>query len=151
MSQTKSSKLIVGRSDVIDLPELGLYNLSAKIDTGAYTSAIHYHHAEVITREGNKVLHFTLLDPEHPDYNDKSFFFENFTRRTIKNSFGSVEERYIIRTTIRLFGRDYSSEFSLSDRGSLRFPILLGRKLLRKNFIVDVSKHNLSYDQKKKI
>ncbi len=142
-------KKIIGRSDVIDLPQLELFNLSAKIDTGANTSAIHYHHAEVISQGGKKTLHFTLLDPTHPEYNDRSFYFSKFDKREIKNSFGQSEVRFIIETEVTLFGKNYLTEFSLSNRGNLKFPILLGRKLLRKNFVVDVSKKNLSFKQNK--
>jgi hypothetical protein len=143
-------KFIIGRSDKIDLPDLHLFELDAKVDTGAYTSAIHYHHAEEVNRDGEVMLHFTLLDPTHPDYNDKSFYFKEFDRREIKNSFGESEERYIIKADIEIFGERFSTEFSLSDRGNLKFPILLGRKLLAKHFIVDVSRRDLSYRQKKK-
>lgn len=143
-------KQIIGRYDKIDLPDLHLFELDAKIDTGAYSSAIHYHHAEVIERDGKKVLHFTLLDPTHPDYNDKSFYFDKFEERNIKNSFGDSERRFVIKATITLFGKNYETDFSLSDRGSLKFPILLGRKLLQKGFVVDVAKSNLSYKLKNK-
>ncbi|UII23334.1 ATP-dependent zinc protease family protein [Fulvivirga ligni] len=143
-------KIVIGRNDKIDLPKLHLYDLDAKVDTGAFTSAIHYHMAEVIEKEGRRVLHFTLLDPSHPDYNGKSFYFENFEEREIKNSFGDSERRYIISTIIHIFGRDFETEFSLSNRGNLKFPILLGRKLLKKGFLVDVSYKNLSFNQKQK-
>ena len=146
----KKIKHIIGRSDLVDLPKMGLFQLAAKVDTGAFTSAIHYHHAEVILKEGKEVLHFTLLDPSHPEYNDKDFYFEEFTSREIKNSFGQSEERFIIETEIVLFGKVYITEFSLSDRGSLKFPILLGRKLLKKEFVVDVARTNLSYKLKNK-
>ncbi len=142
-------KTIIGRSDRIDLPDLHMFNLEAKIDTGAFTSAIHYHRAEVVSIDGKNVLHFTLLDPEHPEFNGKNFYLENYEMRHIKNSFGESEERYIIKTTIILFGKAYEAEFSLSNRGNLKFPILLGRKLLEKGFVVDVSRKNLSYKQKK--
>ena len=143
-------KEIIGRNEIVDLPVLELYGLRAKVDTGAYTSAIHYHHAEVVNWEGKKMLHFTLLDPSHPEYNDKSFYFEKYKTKIIKNSFGQSEERYIIKSVIRLFGKDIETEFSLSDRGSLKFPILLGRKLLNKHFIVDTSKKNLSLKKTEK-
>jgi hypothetical protein len=140
----KPNKSVIGRSDYIDLPAMGLFQLKAKVDTGAYTSAIHYHHAEVVEKDGKEVLHFTLLDPTHPEYNDKSFYFADFETREIKNSFGQSEERFIINAKIVILGKKYLTEFSLSNRGNLKFPILLGRKLLRKNFIVDVSKKNIS-------
>jgi len=142
------NKDVIGRTDKVDLPELDLFDLDAKIDTGAYTSAIHYHHAEIIDKDGEQVLHFTLLDPKHPNYNDKSFYFNSFKEKVIKNSFGDSEKRFIIATKLRLFDKEFATELSLSDRGALKFPILLGRKLLRKGFIVDVAKHNLSYDKK---
>ena len=146
----KKTKRTIGRYDTVDLPKMGLFQLAAKIDTGAFTSAIHYHHAEVIEKEGKKLLHFTLLDPTHPEYNDKDFYFEDFTTREIKNSFGQSEERFVIETELVLFGESYPTEFSLSDRGSLKFPILLGRKLLNKGFVVDVARTNLSFKLKTK-
>jgi len=147
----KKVKHTIGRFDTVDLPQMDLFGLSAKVDTGAFTCAIHFHHAEVIEKEGKKVLHFTLLDPSHAEYNDKDFYFEEFTTRQIKNSFGHSEERYVIETEIVLFGKVYVTEFSLSDRGSLKFPILLGRKLLRQDFVVDVARTNLSLKQKTKL
>ena len=143
-------KKIIGRNEIVDLPKMNLFQLRAKVDTGAYTSAIHYHHAEIVEKEGKQVLHFTLLDPSHPEYNDKSFYFEHFKTKHIKNSFGQSEERFIIEATIRLFGENIKTEFSLSNRGKLKFPILLGRKLLNRHFIVDTSKKNLSLKSKKK-
>lgn len=143
-------KLVIGRNDKIDLPELQLFDVDAKIDTGAATSAIHYHHAEVIQRDGKQLLHFHLLDPTHPQFNHKEFFVDHFERRLIKNSFGDSELRYIIQFEIIIFGQTWETEFSLSNRGNLKFPILLGRKLLKKGFLVDVTRTNLSYKKKYK-
>jgi hypothetical protein len=61
-----------------------------------------------------------------------------------------AEHRYIIQTTIKIFDEEIQTEFSLSDRDALRFPILLGRKILRNRFVIDVTKKNLSYRNKKK-
>ena len=141
-------KLIIGRQEIVDLPKMELFGLRAKVDTGAYTSAIHYHHAEIVEHNGVKRLHFKLLDPSHPDYNDRSLYFENFNTKIIKNSFGQSEERYIITTVIRLHGLDIETEFSLSNRDKLKFPLLLGRKLLNKGFLIDTSKKYLSKETK---
>jgi hypothetical protein len=141
-------KFVIGRSDKIDLPKLQLFDLDAKIDTGANTSAIHYNYAEVVKRDGKTKLHFTLLDPSHPNFNNKEFFVEEFEQRLIKNSFGDSEQRYVITTEIVLFDKTWKTEFSLSNRGNLKFPILIGRKLLRKAFLVDVTKRNLSFKRK---
>jgi hypothetical protein len=136
---------ILGRSDRVNLPGLGLKNIHAKIDTGAYTSSLHCSRAEVV--DGN--LEFVLLDDEHPEFTGMKFTSHDFTERHIKNSFGVAERRYIIRTTIEIFGELIDTEFSLSDRDALRFPILLGRKILRDRYLIDVTKKNLSYQRGK--
>ncbi|MBL7841865.1 MAG: ATP-dependent zinc protease [Cyclobacteriaceae bacterium] len=132
---------ILGRSDRIDLPGLGLKNIHAKIDTGAYTSSLHCSRAEVV----NGKLEFVLLDEEHPEFTGMIFSVDSFTERAIKNSFGVAEKRFIIQTSIKIYDQEIMTEFSLSDRDALRFPILLGRKALRERFIIDVTKKNLSY------
>src|SRR5882672_1285328 len=109
---------ILGRSDRVDLPGLGLYSIHAKIDTGAFTSSLHCSSAEVI----NGQLEFVLLDNEHPEFTGMKFVSKEFTEREIKNSFGVAEKRYVIMTTVKIFTEEISAEFSLSDRDELRFP-----------------------------
>jgi hypothetical protein len=138
---------ILGRYDRVDLPGLNLFNIHAKVDTGAYTCSLHCHKAEVV----NGRLEFILLDEEHPEFTGMKFSFERFEKRDIKNSFGEVERRFVIETTIRIFDEDILAEFSLSNRGLLKFPILIGRKILRDRFLIDVKKKNLSYQEKRRI
>ena len=108
---------ILGRSDRVDMPELGLTNIHAKIDTGAYTCSLHCSRAELVDGK----LEFVLLDEEHPEFTGMKFIFKKFVRRAIKNSSGEAEQRYVIRTTIRIHNRVIRAEFSLSDRDKLRF------------------------------
>ncbi len=135
---------ILGRYDRVDLPQLGLKNIHAKIDTGAFTSSLHCHSAAII--DGS--LQFILLDEEHPEFTGMKFIFPEFEVRDIKNSFGEVETRFVISTSIRIFDEEITTEFSLSNRGSLKFPILVGRKILRDRFLIDVKKINLSFREK---
>jgi hypothetical protein len=134
----------LGRSDRVDLPGLGLENIHAKIDTGAYTCSLHCSSAEVV----NGKLEFVLLDEEHPEFTGMRFTVKKFTQREIKNSFGEAELRYVIKTTIKIFDRKIRAEFSLSDREKLRFPVLLGRKILRNRFLIDVTKKDLYFQSK---
>ena len=136
---------ILGRSDRIDLPRLGLYNIHAKIDTGAFTCSLHCSRAEIIDGQ----LEFVLLDDEHPEFTGMKFVFKEYTEREIKNSFGVAEKRFVINTTVKIYDEEIMAEFSLSDRDALRFPILLGRKILRDRFLIDVTKKNLSYRSNK--
>lgn len=141
-------KQIIGRREVIDFPELGLYGITAKVDTGAYTTALHCH--DIHEKDG--ILYFKLLDPSHPDYNEQEQKFIEFSQKEIKNSFGEVEKRYIIKTIIKIGRKRIKSVISLTDRGNMRYPVLIGRKLLKNKFIVDVNLLNnlsLHFSEKK--
>lgn len=138
----KPAKPIIGRTDVVDFPDLGLTDVRAKVDTGAYTSSIHCYNVKV-TKER---LIFYL--PAHKGEKRKRFVAKTFELKSIKNSFGQTEMRYVIRTRVVIFGKAFQAEFSLADREKMRYPVLLGRKLLRNRFLVDVTLENLSYRQK---
>ncbi len=135
---------ILGRSDRVDLPGLGLVNIHAKIDTGAYTSSLHCSKVEVV----NGKLEFVLLDEEHPEFTGMKFTVKRFTQREIKNSFGEAEMRFVIKTAIKIFDLTIKAEFTLSDREKLRFPVLLGRRILRKRFLIDVTKKDVYFESK---
>lgn len=141
-------KQIIGRKDKVDLPELGIYDVEAKVDTGAYGNALHCHKMEVLAINGKDILRFKVLDPTHPEYKDKYFESESFRFKEVKSSIGKKELRYVVKTKIRLFGRTFKTEFSLTDRKEMRHPILIGRKFLSNKFLVDVKAKNLSYTLK---
>lgn len=143
-----NEKIIIGKSDKADFPELDLRNIDVKIDTGAFTSSIHCSSIEVLKINNKKVLKFCLLDPSHKKYNGKQLFVSDFKLKKIKSSNGEVQERYVIKTTLVLFSTTFFVELSLSERGEMKFPVLLGRKLLTGNFIVDTACRNLSFRTK---
>lgn len=145
----KPEKRVIGRRELVALPALDIAEIEAKIDTGAFTSAIHCSDIhEETTKDGEKVICVDLLDPSHPQYNHKKLRFATYDLREIKSSFGEVQQRYVIRTTIELFDEVIEAEFSLSDRSDMKYPVLIGRKLLKGRFIVDVSRKNVSQKYK---
>lgn len=137
-------KKIIGRRERITLPEWGLKNVTGKVDTGAYTSSIHCDFCEEKDEQGKKVLYFKVLDPKDKKYTGKLIKTESFTQKKVKNSFGQAEVRYKVSTKVIMFGEEFEAEFTLTDRSRMRNPILLGRKLLRGRFLVDVEEVNLS-------
>ncbi len=139
-------KQIIGMTDLVDFPDLGLFDIQAKVDTGAFTSALHCKDVRVIRSGLKRKLSFWLIDKT--GLPARKFRSDQFSQRMIKNSFGVAELRYVIQTRIVLFGRTIRAEFTLADREQLKNPVLLGRKLLRNRFLVDVSQKNLSYDAK---
>ncbi|QKG51563.1 ATP-dependent zinc protease [Hymenobacter sp. BRD67] len=144
----RAPKRVLGRRELIDLPALALRGVVAKVDTGAYTSAIHCAdlHLEADVATGQPVLHVRLLDPEHPLTDGQPLAFREFTQRDIRSSNGEVQARYVIRTVVQLYGQRFDTEFSLADRSDLKHPVLLGRSLLRQGrFVVDVARRDMSY------
>ena len=139
---------VIGRVDIADFVEFELEDIKLKVDTGAYTSSIHTHDVKVVESNGEEYLEFKLLDPSHPLYQDRVFRTKNFKQKRVKSSFGNVEHRYVINTKITLFGKVYSIQLSLSERGNMKYPILMGRRFLNKKFLVDTSLKNVSHNLK---
>jgi hypothetical protein len=136
----ESNKKIIGRLEYIDLPDFGLSSIVAKIDTGAYNGAIHTTHVVEKQVDGKSVIEFSLLDPDHPEFKEDTYQVDDFQKRLVKNSNGDSELRYVLPTKIILAGEEIKVKLSLSNRKTLRHPILIGRKIIRKHFIVDVNK-----------
>ena len=131
----QTEKLLIGRREKIDFPELKLSGIIAKVDTGAYTTALH---CDKIV-EKNGVLYFTPLGPLDNGYTGEQHSVTIYDQKEIRNSFGEVEKRYIIKTTIKIGRKRIKALISLTNRGKMRYPVLIGRKLLKNRFIVDVA------------
>ena len=131
--------LLIGRKEKVAFPDFGIDDLDAKVDTGAYTTALHCNNIRMI-QDGDKiVLTFNLSDSNRPDHPLHQQRFEHFIQKDIKNSFGDSEKRFIIKTRIKIGRKIIKTSISLTDRGGMRYPVLIGRKLLRKRFLVDVN------------
>ncbi len=150
MEKLRKALKTIGRQDLVDLPGLQLLDIDAKVDTGAYTSSLHVKAVEAFEKDGQLWVRFKLDHPHNAAYNNKAFRMPVFAHKPIKSSSGQAEFRYIVQTDIQLFGKRYKTEFSLTDRSQMDFPVLLGRKLLYRKFIVDVTQKNLSFKQKQK-
>ncbi|QNM86814.1 ATP-dependent zinc protease [Polaribacter pectinis] len=143
-------KITIGRVDKADFPELSLSEIDLKVDSGAYTSSIHCSNIKEIVLNDESLIQFTLLDPEHPFYNNKEFTFKNYSSKIVKSSNGISEKRFMIQTEIIIFNTTFPIYLTLSERKDMKFPILLGRKFLNKKFVIDTAKKNLSHKLKYK-
>jgi hypothetical protein len=136
---------VLGRIDKFDLPELHLKNITAKIDTGAKTSSLH---CIIIKKAKDGFVKFKVLDENNQKFTG-NFIIKKVSRiSAVKSSNGTSENRYFIKTPITIYDKIYMMETSLSFRGSMKFPLLIGRELLKQNFIVDVTQKNLSFKSK---
>lgn len=135
-------KKTIGRTEIIDLPELGLYHVAAKVDTGAETSVLHCEDMEVFKKNGHLyVIGHIRLDDQQDEVIEITFPVHR--ERTVKSSFGQSETRHIFLTKIKMFGTLYDIKLSFRDRSAMSYPMLLGRNFITGKFLVDVSKKNL--------
>lgn len=143
-------KIVVGWRERVSLPELALHGIRAKIDTGALTSSLHAYHIEILREDSGPVrsVRFRLPTPAclearsgtryQPQLSDKIELPVVGIRR-VRSSNGSEELRPVIASILQIGDRELPIELNLTDRGSMGFPMLIGRKALRKGFVVDAS------------
>ena len=125
--------MVIGWHECISLPELGLRNFAVKVDTGAKTTALHADDIETFYKDGEKWVRFR--SPDIPGTPPRTCEFPVHTKRDITNTGGQPETRIVIRTPMVLAGRKWKIDISLTDRGSMRFPLILGRRALRRRNI----------------
>ena len=143
-------KKIIGRKDLVSFPGFELENVPVKIDSGAYSSSMHCQSIEVIEFGEKEQLRVVFLDSGISGYTGKEVIFDDFKTKIVKSSNGITQERFFVKGTVRLFGETYETVFSLTERTGLRNPILLGRRLLNKRFLIDTAKTNCSYKYENK-
>jgi hypothetical protein len=137
-------KTIIGRAEFLDFPDRFLSNVPAKTDTGAYVSSIHATNIkEIKQKNGKKVLKFTILG-DHPAYSlSRDVEVESFEKAVIENSFGVQQERYKVDLRVKIAGKVFKTPFTLADRSTKVFPILIGRTMLNRRFVVDTTIANI--------
>jgi len=128
-------KPILGRYELAHFPELQYESIKAKVDTGAKSSSIHAGNIREVPKDGRMVLRCHLLGKRN-----KYWYFEDYKKIVVKSSNGTKEERYVVNLKVKVLKRTYKTAFTLTNRISMNFPVLLGRKFLKKRFLVDVSK-----------
>jgi hypothetical protein len=140
-------KVVIGRSEFLYFTTHGKMPVPAKIDTGAYRSAVHAD--KIVEKDGE--LSFRLLG-NHPV--GKAFAAEITTKSykqvTVANSFGHEEVRYEVKLPVKLGPKLFTAEFTLANRSKKVYPILIGRKLLNRRFVVDTAASSINRVKLKK-
>lgn len=120
---------MIGLREWINLPDLGMIGIRAKIDTGASTSTLHASDIQAFERDGEHWVRFTahigtLVQSRH------RCEAPLVTVKRIKSSNGQTQNRYVIRTNLSLGDRLWPIEFTLACRKTMRYRVLLGSKAL---------------------
>jgi hypothetical protein len=134
---------IIGWREWVSLPTLGIEAVKAKIDTGARTSALHAYDVKLVREDEQDIVRFKV----HPLQRTTRMTVEAaamlIDRRRVKSSSGHSSRRPVIRVPVVLAGRRISIELTLVNRDEMGFRMLLGRRALRRRFLVDAGKSYL--------
>ncbi len=131
--KTQKEPTIIGWMEYIDLPDIALLKMKAKIDTGARTSALHATDIEMFQKQDKSWVKFntwmerggTAISLEAPVHDI----------REIKNTGGVSEKRIVIETSLLLMDEAWPITVSLADRSNMRFPMIIGRTALKQHNI----------------
>lgn len=133
----KQPKMIIGWREWVALPDFHVPGIKVKVDTGAATSALHAFDIVPFERDGAPYVHFSI----HPLHGRRDIRFpceaKLVDRRTVTNSGGSAQRRYVVETTLAIAERQWKIELTLTNRQEMKFPMLLGRSAMRGRLVVD--------------
>lgn len=139
-------KKIIGKKETISILDLELFDLDAKVDTGADSNALHCDHIEI---KEDGMVHFHLLDEVHPSYHGKKMSVPLYKVKKVRSSNGELQERPSIKVSVDFFGKRYKTVISLTNRADMKYPMLIGRKFLSGKFLVDVSQEYITTEELK--
>lgn len=136
MVPEETSKKIIGRAEKASFPELGFTDVPTRIDTGAKTSSIWA--SDILFVNG--LLHAKLFGAGNDLYTGEVITFSDFDKIAVSTSTGEIQERYKVRLLVKLKGKKIRAWFTLADRSTQVYPVLIGRNVLMGKFVVDVKK-----------
>ena len=130
----KPGRPIIGAAELVDLPEWGISNLRAKVDTGARSSALHVENVREVAP--NRVTFDVRLSRKKHDR--RVTVHATIVRRArVKPSSGHSELRLFVATTLRLGSVERRVELSLVSRERMIYRMLIGRTAMGHSFLVD--------------
>jgi ribosomal protein S6--L-glutamate ligase len=134
-----SEPFIIGWEEWLELPDLGVPAIKAKVDTGAKTSALHAFTVEPFGPVDAPKVRFGIHPVPGRDDIAIHATADVVDRREVTSSNGESELRYVIRTRARMGERAWPIEITLANRETMAYRMLLGRQAIQDDIVVDPS------------
>lgn len=134
---SKPALKVVGWREWVSLPNLGIQLIKAKVDTGARTSTLHAMQMRRFRAHMKDKLEFVVHPLQRNDTQEILCKANLLDMRTITDSGGKREHRYVIETMLILGKDQYPIELSLTDRSTMGFRMLLGRMAIKNKYLVN--------------
>ena len=147
---SQSQILTFGWREWVRLPDIGIRQIKAKVDTGARTSALHAFELRPYREKGRYRIEFRI----HPLQKDietvATCHADILDKRIVTDSGGHKEERFVIETTLTVGNQAWPIEVTLTSRDDMLFRMLLGRTAIRNRALVDPA-HSYLVGKKKRL
>ncbi|MGI3129623.1 ATP-dependent zinc protease family protein [Halopseudomonas pachastrellae] len=117
---------VIGLREWVALPDLGISQMIAKIDSGAKTSALHASNICTFERDGQDWVRFDAHVGSRSKQKTRTCEAQLIDLKRIKSSNGQLQERFVIRTPLVLGDRSWLVDFTLTCRKAMRYRMLLG-------------------------
>lgn len=137
VTKQRPSPKTIGWREWVSLPELGVKEIKAKVDTGADNSSLHAFDLERYVEDGRQMVRFQIHPHQRKRRPSLACVAEVVGERMVKNPGGRAERRPVIRTRLVVAGKEIEALINLTTRDEMTFRMLLGRRTLRGNFVVD--------------
>jgi hypothetical protein len=131
-------KEIIGSLEWIYMDPPGRH-YRARVDSGAETSSLSANNVVEFERDGDNWVRFTFEN----DSSEDAVKFELPVKRTVlirQASSVDAERRVVVELDLRLGKQLQATEFTLTDRSRMTYPVLLGRAFLMDLYVVDVAR-----------
>ncbi len=136
MSKSTHSNTLAGWREWVQLPDVGIPWIKAKLDTGAQTSSLHAYAIKEFTRDDADWVRFTVRPWQESIEDEVVVECPVHDRRRVRSSSGHVQDRFVVLMRLVLVDREVLAEVTLSNRDQMGFRMLIGREALRHGFDV---------------
>jgi hypothetical protein len=135
---------VIGRREWVDFPEWGLTHVRAKVDTGAYSSALDVAGYDLFEGPGAVLMaRLRLVLSRRRPQQVEEVAAPVVRLVTVCNSGGLRERRPLLEPLLRLGPVTRRIRLTITNRSRMRTRMLLGREALAGAFLVDVSRKYL--------